>query len=147
MKHFVLITAVCLATTAAYAEIYQWKDASGKTVISDKPPMGATQQQKTFASESPASSVSAPKTTADKDMEFRKRQKEAQDNAEKASKEQAAATANKENCDNARRYLRSLESGERISQTDDKGERYYLDDTQREQEAAKVRHVLETQCK
>ena len=33
------------------------------------------------------------------------------------------------------------------SRRDDKGERYYLDDTQREQEAAKMRHVLETQCK
>lgn len=147
MKYFVLIAAVCLTSTAAYAEIYQWKDANGKIVISDKPPMGATQQQKTFASESPASGTAAPKTTADKDMEFRKRQKEAQDSAEKSNKEQAAAAANKESCESARRYLKSLESGERISQTDDKGERYYLEDSQRNQEIAKTRQSIQTNCK
>lgn len=36
-------------------------------------------------------------------------------------------------CQHARR-LQSLESGERIARRDDSGERYFLDDTQREQE-------------
>ena len=148
MKHFALTLAVLLAsTTAANAEIYQWKDANGKTVISDKPPTGNTQPQKTFASDSPTSNAAAPKTTADKELDFRKRQKEAQENADKANKEQAAAAANKESCDNARRYLKTMESGERVSMTDDKGERYYLDDAQRSQEIAKARQNIQANCK
>ncbi len=148
MKHFALTLAVLMAaTTTANAEIYQWKDANGKTVISDKPPTGNTQPQKIFTSDSPTSSASAPKTTADKDLDFRKRQKEAQESADKANKEQAAAAANKENCDSARRYLKTLESGERISMTDDKGERYYLDDAQRTQEITKARQSIQSSCK
>ena len=148
MKHFALTLAVLLAaTTTANAEIYQWKDANGKTVISDKPPTGKTQPQKTFASDSPASNAAAPKTTADKELDFRKRQKEAQENADKANKEQAAAAANKESCDSSRRHLKSLESGERISMTDDKGERYFLDDAQRTQEISKVRQNIQANCK
>ena len=133
MKHFVLTIAVLLATSAANAEIYQWKDASGKTIISDKPPTGTTQPQKTFASDAPASNGSAQKTAADKDLEFRKRQKESQESSE--------------NCDNARRYLKTLESGERISQTDDKGERYYMEDSQRAQEISKSRQNIQANCK
>ena len=147
MKHFVLTIAVLLATSAANAEIYQWKDASGKTITSDKPPTGTTQPQKTFASDAPASNGSAQKTAADKDLEFRKRQKESQESSEKANKEQAANAANKENCDNARRYLKTLESGERISQTDDKGERYYMEDSQRAQEISKSRQNIQANCK
>ena len=148
MKHFALTLAVLLAaTTTANAEIYQWKDANGKTVISDKPPTGNTQPQKTFASDSSTSNAAAPKTTADKDLDFRKRQKEAQESADKANKEQAAAAANKENCDSSRRHLKSLESGERISMTDDKGERYFLDDAQRTQEIAKIRQNIQANCK
>ena len=148
MKHFALTLAVLLAaTTTANAEIYQWKDANGKTVISDKPPTGNTQPQKTFASDSPTSNAAGPKTTADKDLDFRKRQKEAQESADKTNKEQAAAAANKESCDSSRRHLKSLESGERISMTDDKGERYFLDDAQRTQELAKVRQNIPANCK
>ena len=147
MKKFALTVAVLLATTAVNAEIYQWKDASGKTIISDKPPIGNVQRQKTFASDSPASNAAAPKTTADKDLEFRKRQKESQENAEKAQKEQAAAAANKENCDNARSYLKTLESGERISTADDKGERSYMEDAKRSQEITKTRQFMQSNCK
>ena len=141
-----LAAALCLALPAS-AQIYQWKDQNGKTVISDKPPAGPVPLQKQIDSGTAAKTGSKQPSLADREMEFRKRQKEAQENSEKARKEETASAERNENCQNARRQLQVLESGERVVSRDDKGERYYLDDTQREQEAAKVRHVLETQCK
>ena len=147
MKRLALTVASLLAATAVSAQIYQWKDENGKTIISDKAPVGNVRQQKKIESDAPATNASSQKTVADKDLEFRKRQKEAQENSEKARKEQSASADKKENCDNSRRHLQVLESGERVSLRDDKGERYFMDDKQREQEIAKTREIVQSGCK
>ena len=145
MKRFALTVTAFLAASAVNAQIYQWKDENGKTTISDKPPIGNVRQQRKIESEPP---VSPPqKTIADRDLDFRKRLKESQENSEKAAKEQTASAEKKENCDNARRQLQVLESGERITLRDDKGERYFIDDTKREQEIAKTRQAVQSNCK
>lgn len=60
MKRSALVlTALLLAAGAAHAQIYQWKDENGKTVISDKPPTGKVQQSKTLSAESPAPTPAA----------------------------------------------------------------------------------------
>ncbi len=145
MKRFALLATAGFFAISAHAQIYQWKDASGKTVISDKPPIGAVQQQKTSGASSPSTSP-AQKTLAERELEFRQRQKESQDIAEKTRKENSSAAEKQENCNNARRQLQLLESGERVALRDEKGERYFMDDAQREQEIAKARKVLDTSC-
>ena len=144
MKRFALVAL--LAAAAANAQVYEWKDEKGKTHYSDKPPIGAPRAPRTIDSQ-PAATVSSPqKTTADRELEFRKRQKDAQESAEKAKKEQTASADKKENCENARRLLETLESGERIALRDDKGERYYMDDSQRQQESARARQAIQSSC-
>ena len=147
MKPFAFAVVALLAATAVSAQVYEWKDAQGKTHYSDKPPVGTAQVQKIAAPESSAPSNSAEKTTADRELEFRKRQKDAQESAEKAKKDQAASTDQKDNCEKARRALEVLESGERIALRDGQGERYYLDDAQRQQETAKARQLIQANCK
>lgn len=148
MKRFAIAIAALLATTAVNAQIYQWKDENGKTVISDKPPVGgAARASRKIDVEAPAQNATPQKTTADRDMDFRKRQQESQEKSDKAQKEQAAAADKKENCEKARRYLESLESGERIALRDDKGERYYMEDAQRQQEISKARQAMQSSCK
>ena len=147
IKRIAIAVAVLLATTAVHAQIYEWKDENGKTVYSDQPPAGKVRQQRKIDAEAPASSTAPQKTTADREMDFRKRAQESQEKAAKTAKEQAAAADKKENCEKSRRYLESLESGERMALRDDKGERYFMEDAQREQEIAKVRQVLQTTCK
>ena len=80
MKRLALAIAAFLVTTATSAQIYQWKDESGKTVISDKPPAGSASTVKKVGSAPSSSNPSAQKSTADRDMEMRKRQQEAQEN-------------------------------------------------------------------
>ena len=146
MKPFALAVIALFVATAAGAQVYEWTDERGTTHYSDKPPVGTTPVKKSGAPDSSAPSSSPQKTTADRDLEFRKRQKDAQESAEKAKKEQTASADKKENCENARRLLEALESGERIALRDDKGERYYMDDSQRQQESAKARQAIQSNC-
>ena len=147
MRHFALAAAALFAAMAADAQIYQWRDENNKTVISDRPPIGKVRQQKTVEAEAPAANGEAGKTLADRDMEFRKRQKDSRDSAEKTEKEQRAQAQRQENCEAGRRSLQVLESGERVSMRDSQGERYILDDKQRGEEIARARKVVEANCK
>ena len=148
MKRFAIAIAILLASVAANAQIYQWKDENGKTIISDKPPTGNARTQRKIETESTSTTASSPqKTVADRDLEFRKRQKSAQDNAEKSKVEQDATAQREENCVNSRRHLRVLESGERIAMRNDDGERYFMEDAQREQEIEKARQAVQSTCK
>lgn len=147
MRRPALIVAAILAATAAHAQVFEWKDESGKTHYSDMPPPGNARELRKIESAPPATGSPSQKTAADRELEFRKRQKESQTSSENASKEQTASSERKENCDNARRQQQLLESGERIALRDDKGERYYMDDAQREQEIAKARQAVQSFCK
>lgn len=87
-----------------------------------------------------------PLTTAERNAEFQKRKME-QDDKEKKAAEQARLAADKtKNCERARAYQRSLQSGERLARTDQNGERYYLNDQQRAQEAQETKRTLD-ECK
>lgn len=147
MRRIALALAAFTVAIAANAQIYQWKDESGKTVISDKPPVGNASATKKIDSTSGAPANSAQKSLADRDLEMRKRQKDAQEASEKTAKEQTAAAETAKNCDSARRYLQTLESGERVGLRDDKGERYFMEDAQREQEIANTRQMLQSNCR
>ena len=147
MRHFAFATVVLFAAVAAHAQIYKWQDENNKTVISDRPPVGKVREQKKIEAEAPVASGEPAKQAADREMEFRKRQKESQDAAEKGEKEQSAAAERKTQCESARSSLQVLESGERVSMRDKKGERYIIDDAQREQEIARARKSVEANCK
>lgn len=147
MKPFLLALAALSLASAASAQIYQWQDENNRTVISDRPPPGPVRQQKKIDAPAPPPTAEAAKTTADRELDFRKRQKEVRESAEKAEKEQQTSAQRKENCDSARNWLQVLESGERVAMRDSKGERYYLDDAQRQQEIVKARQAVQESCR
>jgi hypothetical protein len=147
MKRFALAVAALLAAATVHAQIYEWKDEKGKTHFSDKPPVGNSRATRTIEAQPSATGSSTQKTSADRELEYRARQKAAQENAELVKKEETTSADRKEACTSARRLLETLESGERVSLRDDKGERYYMDDGQREQESAKARQLMQSACK
>ncbi|MEF8714324.1 MAG: DUF4124 domain-containing protein [Accumulibacter sp.] len=147
MKRFLLTAASVLFALAAQAQIYQWQDENNRTVISDLPPSGKVRQQRKIETETPTANAPTGKTMADREMEFRKRQKDSREAAEKAEKEQRMDVQRKEDCEASRRALQVLESGERLALRDSKGERYFIDDAQRAQEIAKVREAVQVHCK
>lgn len=152
-----LILALGLVSTAAaisvQAQTYQWKDAAGRTVISDTLPSGMKGArtiggvQPPVVSEQPAEKTDvAPKTMAEKEAEFKKRQQEAKEKAEKEAKDQQIARQKQENCERAQRNLRSLEASRQLVIYNEKGERILVDDAQRAQEAEFSRRIVAENC-
>ena len=68
-----------------------------------------------------AAAANAPKTYAERDAEFRKRQQERADAERKAQEEQQKAAQKAADCQRSRGYLKALEDGVRVTRTDPSG--------------------------
>lgn len=144
----VLLLALFLISATALAEIYSWRDADGGMHYSDIPPLGQVNARKIEpAAANPGDVERARQDLANKEAEFRKRQQATTEAAAKDDKEKVDAAEKLRNCDRARSYLKALESGVRISSTDENGERMFLDDQRRQQEAEAAARAAESWCK
>ena len=131
--------------SVAQAEVYKWKDAQGRTVISDTPQPNKKATAVPSATPDPADD-GVVKTLDDQELEFKKRQEEREAAEKKQNEEAAAATRKAEACERSRRNLSMLESGTRIAQSNEKGEREYIDDQQRQAEISRVRRNIQENC-
>lgn len=136
-----------LLAPGGLAQIYSWRDADGRMHYSDQAPTGIAQPSKL----EPATlwveeADKAKRKLAKEVMDARKRQLDAEEEAAKADKSKGEAAERQENCRLARDYLQTLESGARISRSDEKGGRAYLDDQAREQEIASARRATASWC-
>jgi hypothetical protein len=158
------IVAASLAASAAHAQ-WMWKDDAGHMVVSDQPPPTSVplsrilkspkQRQVDTTSPQPAkegdakdaTKADAPKTLADRDLEFKQKQKDAADASKKADVEAAKSKAMQENCTAVRSNLAGLQAGGRAARVNEKGERVYIDDAQRQSEVAKAQSQIAQYCK
>jgi hypothetical protein len=149
-KAIVLVVSILFATAAA-GQQYKWVDKDGSVRYGDVPPPGVQATPlKAPASGSAASASEAKKDAAKAltpEQAFRKRQEDALKEREMEAKAEQDTQAKRENCSRAQDALRTLESGQRITRTDSKGERYFLDDAQVAQETAKARESVGQWCK
>jgi len=158
MMRWIWIALAAFAVGSAHAQAFKWVDSSGNVGYGDAPPPGATKVTPLQGiAPPPAAAPSAetsgaagtkhgPLTPAEQDLEFRRRLKESQEAAAKADRERQAAEAKKANCESARQSLQTLDSGQRIMRIDSNGERYFISDTQREQETARAREAVGQWC-
>ena len=153
MKRTLLLIALLGAAAAASAQQYKWVDKNGRVQYGDSPPAGANATRLRVpsgaAAPSPAPAAPAskgPLSPAEQEAEFRKRQEAAEKDREKQAKASQEAGQKKENCALARQHLRTLESGQRVARTDEKGERHFLEDAQIAQETAKARQSVQDWC-
>ena len=151
--------ALCVALPAS-AQMYKWVDSEGKVQYSDKPPPSNIKTEKLRAparASAPAASEgkgaapkdpakAGPKTTAEQEQAFRKRQLDAGKAQEEEGQKQAETRARAENCKRAKAALTNLQIGGRQMRIDEKGERVFLDDQQIAQEAANARQEAAAAC-
>ena len=152
---------LCLALPAS-AQMYKWVDSNGKVQYSDKPPPSNIKTEKLREAAPAASAPEAsdakgaakkdaakagPKTQAQEEQAFRKRQLDATKAQEADEKKQAEVRQQAENCTRARAALTNLEMGGRQVRIDDKGERVFLEEDQIARETAKARQDVATACK
>jgi hypothetical protein len=167
-----LVTGVALTVVVALpaAAQWAWRDDTGRTVFSDQPPPASVKKEQILrqpagnvisapslqapppapgsAPAAPAAkaATAGPRTVAEQEQEFRKRQQERADAEKKQAEEQALNARKKQECERARGYLRQLEDGVRIARTDAQGNREILDDAQRTAEMARAREVMAATC-
>ncbi|MFY9316154.1 MAG: DUF4124 domain-containing protein [Burkholderiales bacterium] len=157
MRKTLFFVSLCIAAGAAQAQIKCWNDANGKRVCGDAPPAGAkvTTLKAPSGPAAPAPAADAkdgkaaskgPLTPTEQEQAYRKRQAEEKKAAEKTAAADKEAATKRENCERARAALRQYETGQRITSTDAKGERVYLDDAQVAQESAKARQAVQELC-
>lgn len=163
------LAAFVVFTSSPAAAQWAWKDDNGRTVYSDRPPPATVNTDRIVRQPpnkqtvlptpapvdpsatpapdgKPAASATAPKSLAEQEMEFRKRQQERADAEKKAQDEQTKLAAKAADCERAKGYLRAVEGGERITRTDAAGNREYLDDAQRAAEAERTRKLVQSTC-
>ena len=128
-----------------------WLDPKGVKQYSDMPPPPGTPASRVLQSPGLRTAPGSPEkaaapTMAERNAAFEKRRIEQAERESKESEQARLAADAAANCEQARAYIRTLASGERISRVDRNGERSYLSDQERAQETTAARRVVE-QCK
>lgn len=147
MKRALSLVIAVLAAGTVSAQVYTWRDASGKVHYSDTPPPGADVKQMRGGVPSGVDGGAQRRSLNEQEQDFRKRRSETAEKQVKSEKELADAEAKKQDCERARAQLQALESGQRVTRFNDKGETVFLDDAERAQETERLRKQVERQCK
>jgi hypothetical protein len=162
-----LLTLICLLAASAAQAQWKWRDARGNVQYSDMPPppgvaekdilqrpAGAARSISVVPYGQPASAAaSAPKPAASgpskAELDATARQKQDQDReaARQREEERRVAEQRRENCARAQANLRDLQSGQRLTRTNDNGERVFMDDAQRQAEVDRARSLITSECK
>jgi Domain of unknown function (DUF4124) len=165
MKRLSLAIALslCLALPAM-AQMYKWVDANGEVHYSDRPPPSnvktETLQMPSEPAAAPAAAPAAnpakgatqkdeaagPKSLAEEDQAFRKRQADAAKAQAEQARKEAEARKKAEYCKSAKAALANLELGGRQVRVNDKGERVFLTDEEIAQATAQARKDAAAAC-
>ena len=153
MLRIILPVVLLILSFAAHGQLYKWVDKDGRVQYTDQPPPpgAASEGKKLSIKSSPAEPQSksgdkaaAPKSVAAQELEFQVRRiaKEQEE-----SKQQAAEATNQRNCSISRNRLNDLESSGLLVTRDEKGERIYLADADREKVIEQARKNVSIYCK
>jgi hypothetical protein len=167
-----LLACLALGLAAPAAAQWKWRDKNGQMHISDLPPPHEVQDKDILqrpaaarkalvvsqAASDAASAVPAAATSAGAsapaadnrlaaEAEARRAKAQQEEQARRKAVEDANAATRADNCQRARRMLATLDSGQRIARSNDKGEREVLDDKGRAEESARARAIVASDCK
>lgn len=135
-----LILALMLFPLAASAQVYKWIDQHGKVQYGDRPPMDKKDSEILKSSSDRAGSYSSSQWE-ERDREFRKRRIERQAQAEK----ETPTASGEQLCLNARYKLQMLD-GKSVYRINEKGERIYIEDAERNAIEAKAKKDIAMYC-
>ena len=162
----VIATALGLALALPALAQWKWRDKAGQTQYSDLPPPAGTAeadillrpnsgQRRVAAAPLAAAAASdaasaaprlAPKAS-EPELEAKRRKADEEAAAKKKVDEARMAVARADNCVRAKAQIRTVDSGIRMTRTNEKGEREYLDDAARAAEAQRSRAIVASDCK
>lgn len=169
-KPLLIALAGLVLAASAHAQ-WKWRDAKGNVQYSDMPPppgvpdkdilqrpasaarptiivapIGSAASAAASAASAPRPAASAP-SKAELEAAARQKAEQDRDTAKQKEEERRLAEQRRENCSRAQANLRDLQSGTRLTRTNDKGERVYMDQAQIAVEVARARDLITSECK
>ena len=170
-RTLILAIAACSFTLPALAQ-WQWIDKDGRKVFSDRAPpadvlkenilkqpgskavitavtIGSQESASVPAvrASAPVQSSSAPKLSGkDAELEIRKKQAADLEKTQKQAEAEKVAAAKADNCERVKKGQVSLLSGVRISVTNARGEREFMDDNARLNETRRLQTIADSDC-
>ena len=143
----VLLQGIVLLQPAAYAQVYKWVDAAGQTHYGEKPPENVKSREVQIHNASTTGGGDAAPGNAslqEREQAFKRRQAAREQAEAKEAKESAAM---EERCKAAKRNLATLNQVGRVAETNDAGERVYLNDDQRAALLAAKQQDVDQNCR
>lgn len=161
-----LLGALALTWATGWAQ-WQWIDNSGRKVFSDTAPPASVPDKNILkrpgaplpmaapsdAAVVPATAAASPSgtpapkvPTVDPELEAKKKQAEAAEEAKKKAEMDRIARQRADNCERARRARATIDAGTRLAVTNAKGERVFLDDQARAAEARRLDGIMRDEC-
>jgi len=130
----------------AAAQVYKWVDEKGVTHYGERAPQGkkAQEVEQRLANPAPAPGKTATPNWKEQELEFRRRrieseQTEARDKQREISQNQA--------CNQARDQLAQMKAAHRLYRLDEKGERVFQSDEQRNASVARQERLVAARCR
>ena len=148
-KHKLLLLGVSLALgmTATAAEVYRYTDANGNVHYTDRPTGQSTEQRVHIASRRTDPSAVQARTKAFAEATAARKEAAAEKPEEKTRAERRAEREEQEaRCQSYRDKLATIENARRLYNTDENGERQYLDDAEIDEARAKARELVAENC-
>lgn len=149
-----------LMLSSPAAAQWKWRDAQGRVQYSDRPPPTTVPDRDILARPAAArttgtgivsspsvAGASGPVSGSTTSAVPAPAAASAPTAGETRRRAQEDATRRADNCARARDYARTVESGQRLTRTNERGEREFLDDGQRAAELRRAREVIASDCR
>jgi hypothetical protein len=144
----IMLIGILLAPSLVAAQVYKWVDSNGVTHYGESPPAASKSREVKLRDANPKSESAPQPANAgaykDRELEFRKRQAERERAESKIADERGAR---ERECRLIANDLNDLRSSGRIYDLNEKGERVWLSDTQRESSIAKREAEYNRRCR
>ncbi|MEW6314336.1 MAG: DUF4124 domain-containing protein [Pseudomonadota bacterium] len=148
MKRYVMFACTVLFSVTAAAQIHKWVDVDGNVHYTDQPPPKEIKGQILKIPDRATTDGTLPgKSTAEQEMEFRKRRVEQEETATKQQQEETAAREGAANCAQATQQLNALRGGARMTRFNEQGEQVFLDDSARQEAIKQTQKAVDSWCK
>lgn len=131
----------------AGAQVYKWVDANGVTHYGAQPPSGNTAKELRLRDASPPSAGAPPagqsSTLKEREIEFRKRQALREREETRLAEERSQRD---QDCRAARLEIADMRISRRLYELNDRGERVFMSDAQRDAEIARREAEYNRRC-
>ncbi|MFN0159875.1 MAG: DUF4124 domain-containing protein [Burkholderiales bacterium] len=147
MRLIAVLLPALLAVTPVAAQVYKWVDEKGRTHYGERPPASGKSKEMPIREAAPKSDRAAGAATPsvkDQETAFRQRQVKREEEEAKAAKDTAVR---ERQCKSARGDLADLQVQRRVFTRNDRGEREFMSDTERESRVAQLQSEVNRFCR